>query len=190
MKKTKQLLMGIFLGGILSPLLVNCSTEMMKTVSMEGGRMLQDAGRALLADAGQVLMDSGQVMEDAGEVIGDSGVIKDAQAQTMNNGGGSVCYVAWDTQEPGCGADFTEMYSGYAFTAGIRGSDERNNRIAAARESNNTGVTLAAAIGDSLCVKTNGPPSNGDITGDTAQIWYYAANRSATQTLQCAVCCK
>jgi|GEM_PF-4957403 len=184
MRKTKQLLIGIFLGGILSPLLVNCSTDMVKTASSRGGRMLQDAGRALLADAGQLLMDSGHAMEDAGQAIGDSGAIRDAEAQTT--GGGGVCYVMWDTNTPRCGADFSEVYSGYAFTPFVKGT-RSGTTFPQGYVRTSDGIT--AAIASPLCVKS-GRPEGSSVSRDYGPVYFQAGGKSVTDTLRCAVCCK
>ena len=177
--------MGIFLGAVVSPLLINCGTEAVKSASRNGGRMLQDAGRAILADAGKLLMDSGHAMEDAGQAIGDSGAIRDAQAQTT--GGGGVCYVMWNTATPTCGADFSEMYSGYAFTPFVQGQTSGGRPQGYVSRTDNSALAITAAIASPLCVKANERPQGDSIS---SRVNFQVGGVSATYTLRCAVCCK
>ena len=184
--------MGIFLGAVVSPLLLNCGTEAVKSASRNGGRMLQDAGRAILADAGKLLMDSGhamedagQAIEDAGQAIGDSGAIRDAEAQTT--GSGSVCYVMWDTGAPTCGADFSEMYSGYAFTPFVQGQTSRGLPQGYVSRTDGGGLAVTAAIASPICVKASERPQGDSVS---SRIYFQVGGVSANPTLRCAVCCK
>ena len=198
MRQRKQLMYGVVIGAFFGPLVMTCSSDVARrsfrgggNLMRDAGRVLQDVGQALLTDAGEALVDGGASLQDTGQAlsdasgsIGDGSMIRDATAQT--NSGGAACYVAWGTATRlvGCGANFTEMYSGRAMVPFLRGG--AGTRAFAAWSVSGSNVPLAA-FGSTMCAAID---DNAAMDLDTRGTVGFAAGTKWTSAVHCAVCCR